>query len=569
MKRVEQLELFEHLTKAGILRKSKIAPAAQAVDHLRADAQGAMATPVKGVAPLQSYRLNPQSRLYRAQNLVEPYRRLDYKSLRRVAEKAWLINTIIGHQINKLRPFLSVSANDYDRGFKIALVDGQRRPSTEEKKTIQNLERWLLRTGEPDPGREDTLVGFATKFIRDLYTLDQVATEIQPRLDGTPYAFWAIDPATIVRAAEGGYQGDQEIKWVQEINGIVQAVYTADRMVFDYQNARSDIDAFGYGYSKVEQAIELILTFINTFAYNAGAFTEDRLPRGMLLLQGDADTGEVEMIEDYIISLMQGGPNSKWKIPIVPSGANGNERKIEWVSFQNSNKDMEYAQWTEAVWTATAALFDTDLEELGIRTQKSTSVLGDNVAGKIEISKSRGLMANMSFFKSHMDKIIARLDDRFCLKWTGLEPEDVKAKNEARESELRTFKSIDQIRAEADDKPYNEEWSKIPLNPQVIQLYMAAKQQEQAMQQQGGGDPSGGPGVSNGGGDGGPGAYPDDYRKMMMGSGDDDGQDWQDDESEGEDSQDRDQDTGQSEQRSSSLWDSFKKSRSDVVEIVV
>ncbi len=556
---MRQGELFEHLAKAGVLRKSKIIQPEKM--RLAADAEGSVSTPLKGVAPLTSYRINPQSRLYRANNTIEPIRRLDYKTLRRVAEKAWLINTIIGHQINKIRPFLSVSANDNDRGFKVALVDGSRRPSSQEKADIQNLERWLLRTGYPDPSREDTLVGFATKFIRDLYTLDQVATEIQPRLDGKPFAFWAIDPATIVRAAEGGYEGDQDIKWVQEVNGIIEAVYTADRMVFDYQNARSDIENFGYGYSKVEQAIELILTFINSFAYNAGAFTDDRLPRGMLLLQGDADTPEIEQMEDYIVSLMQGGPTSKWRIPIIPSGADGNERKIEWVSFQNSNRDMEYSQWTEAVWTATAALFDTDLEELGIRTQKSTSVLGDNVAGKIELSKSRGLMANMSFFKAHIDKILARIDDRYCLKWCGLEPQDIKAKNDARESELRTFKSIDQIRAEDDEKPYNQDWSKIPLNPYVIQLYQAAKQAEMQQQQQA-------MGGSMGQDQGQQQAWPDDYRKMMMGQSDDDDEEQEDQDYQDDDRQE-DQDQGQQKPRGS-LWDSFKKSRdNNTVEIII
>lgn len=468
----KQLELFEFLVSQGLLSKSR--PTKVGAD----DRQEYMDYTPKNasVNPLAAYRLNPHSRYFRSRNIIDPGRRIDYKILRRVAEKAWLINTIISHQINKIRPFLRISPNDQERGFRVALVDGQRKPTGEERRKIMALERWIGRTGFQDAEREDSLVEFGSKLLRDLYTLDQVSTEIQRTVGGKPFAFWAVDPATILRVNEGGYDGDSRIKYIQEIDLVPVAQFTARDMIFSYQNPRSDIDHSFYGYSKVEQAIELIITFIHSFAYNAGAFTEDRLPRGMLLLQGDADVEEVEVMEDYIINLMSGGPIAKWKIPIVPSGGSGGDRKIEWVNFQNSNKDMEYSQWTEATWTSVAALFDTDLEELGIRTQKSSSVLGDNVAGKIELSKSRGLSSNLSFLKSHLDKVLAMIDPRMCLKFTGLEPDDIRAKNEAREAELRTIKTIDELRAESDLRPFGEDWSKIPLNPYVIQLVQASKQ---------------------------------------------------------------------------------------------
>lgn len=552
-----QLELFEHLARTGVLRKSR--PRGSAVDGgpTGAPPQASVETPPRGVLPLNSYRINPASRLYRAQNLISHSHRLDYRLLRRVAEKAWLINTIIGHQTNKVREFLRPSANNNDPGFQVVLKDGKRKPTDAERKAGMGLEKWLMRTGEPDRGREDTLVEFGTKFIRDVYTLDQVATEIQPRLNGRPFAFWAIDPATITRADIGGYLSDGDVRFVQEIDTIVKATYTADQMVFGYQNARSDVDFFGYGYSKVEQAVELILTFINSFAYNAGAFTDDRLPRGMLLLNGDADAGELEEIEDYIISLMQGGPNSKWKIPIIPSGGDGNQRKLEWVSFQNSNRDMEYGQWTEATWTSVAALFDTDLEEMGIRTSKSTSVIGDNVAGKIQFSKSRGLSANLSFLGAHLDKIIDRVDERFRIKWTGLEPEDVKAKDASRQAEISTFRSIDEVRAEDDLKPYKQPWSEMPLNPVAVQIMQMTQQQgQQGVQAQDNQNPQGNDATTG---------YPDQYRKLMMDNDDDEG-----DDQEGATSQGDEADEGQqNKQPKKDIWSQIQKSHTETVELVV
>ena len=52
------------------------------------------------------------------------------------------------------------------------------------------------------------------------------------------------------------------------------AGYTYENMIFDFENPRTDIYHSMYGYSLVEQAVDLITSVINTFIYNAGNFTE-------------------------------------------------------------------------------------------------------------------------------------------------------------------------------------------------------------------------------------------------------------------------------------------------------
>jgi hypothetical protein len=218
---------------------------------------------------------------------------------------------------------------------------------------------------------------------------------------------------------------------------------------------------------------------INSFVYNSGFFTEDRLPRGMLLLQGDADTEEVEMMEDYLINIMSGGPGSKWRVPILPAGSDGtgeNGRKVEWVSLQGSNKDMEFSQWTETIWTSVAALFGVDLEELGIKTGRSTGVLPDNVGPKIDASKSRGLATSLSFLENHYQKILNKMDPRFDFEFMGYERDDPTVKNNMREAELRTYKTMDELRVEAGLKPFKQPWSMIPLNPYAVQLFQSSQQ---------------------------------------------------------------------------------------------
>ncbi len=470
------------------------------------------------VIDTKSITINPFNRtMYRgSRNIIEPNRRVDYKVLRTVAERAWIINAIIKHIIDSSRPFMKPSTDENVRGFQVRIKDRDRAPSAEEKKLSKMYEQFFNMTGfGDDPDREDSLTNFSAKVIRDVLTLDQVSTEIQRTAARKVYAMWAVDPATILKVNEEGYDGNDKIKYIQEVDMRVTAMYTRDDLVFDFMNPRTDIDHSGYGYSVVEQAIDLVTGTINSFMYNMGFFTEDKLPRGMLLLQGDADTEEVEMIEDYLVNIMSGGPASKWHVPIIPAGkgASGSpERKFEWVSLQGSNKDMEFSQWTEFLWSGIASLFGIDLEALGIRTSKSTSVLGDNATPRIESSKSRGLGSILGFLESHYQKILDKIDPKFDFEFVGYERDDPEAKTKLRESDLRTYKSMDELRSEADLKPFKQSWSMMPLNPVAVQIMQMEKQAQQMAQQ---GGAMGAPGSDQNG--------QDSYRDMLMGDDQDDG----------------------------------------------
>ena len=78
------------------------------------------------------------------------------------------------------------------------------------------------------------------------------------------------------------------------------------------------------------------------------------------------------------------------------------------------------------------------------------------------------------------------IDEDFLIEFNGYEKDDIQQKNANIEAELRSYKSIDMICAENDVDPYDQPWSKVPLNDKVIQLIQS--QQMGAM----GGMPEGG-----------------------------------------------------------------------------
>ncbi|GHU22208.1 hypothetical protein FACS1894172_15190 [Spirochaetia bacterium] len=427
--------------------------------------------------------LNLERNYYRGVKTISPYygRSVSYKTLRRVSEKAWILNLCIQNIIKKIRPFLKESTSENQRGFRVTKkgMDKTKQLSPEEQKEIQRLTNFFINTGDiTDDNRVDDLDKYVSKIVRDISQLDQLATELQRTLDGEVVAFWAVDPATI-EVAMPESEKESGIKYVQVIDSVPYAFYPKTNLLFDCMNPRSDIDHAGYGYSLVEQAIDLVTSSINTFMYNAGFFTENKLPRGFLLLNGDPDREEVEEIEDYISNLMSGPPTSQWHVPIIPTGSQKSgegARKFEWVNLQGTNREMEFQTWYDLQLSALVAMFGASLEDLGLHSQKSQPLIGADNTPKIESSKSMVLGDMLGFLQKHFNTILKQKAPEYIFEFIGYERDDPRLTMEIDKSEVDTYKSIDEKRIEKGIKPFNTKWSQVPLSllsPAAVPLFMA------------------------------------------------------------------------------------------------
>jgi hypothetical protein len=436
---------------------------------------------------LKSLFLDPfqsQRNYYHGILTIPPWygRAVSFKTLRRIAEKAWILNLCIQNVIKKIRPFLKPTTDENQRGFRIKKThsDHAQALTPQEQRTIANLEQFFLNTGTHEDPDRGTLDRYVAKLVRDICNLDQTAVELQRTNAGTLAAFWAIDPATIEVAMPESYQ-ETGIRYVQVIQNIPYAFYTDTDLLFECMNPRSDIEHAGYGYSLVEQAIDLVTSSINTFMYNSGFFTEDKLPRGVLLLQGDVDEGELEMMEDYLANLMSGPPTSKWKVPIVPSGitkGNENKRTLEWVSFQANNREMEFQAWYDLQLSGLTAIFGLSVEDVGLHSQKSQPLIGADTSPKIESNKSLVLGDMLGFFQQHFNRILREITEDYTFEFVGYERDDPKLTLDIDKGEIETYKSIDDKRREKGLEPYKEVWSMMPLNPHAVQLYLASQQSQ-------------------------------------------------------------------------------------------
>jgi hypothetical protein len=423
---------------------------------------------------------------------ISPYygRPITCRILRRVSEKAWIINLCISTAIKQARPYFKETTEENQRGFRIRsreAVEAKRDMTNAEKNEARRLAEFFLRTGDvDDPNRADDLDKYATKIIRDIYQLDQLSTELQRTRGGEVCAFWAMDTSTI-EVALPDTERTTGIKYAQVINNIPYAYYGRDDLVFDCMNPRTDIEKAGYGYSIVEQAIDLVTSSINTFMYNAGFFTENRLPRGILLLNGSADQDEIEDIEDYIANLMSGPPTSQWRVPIVPSGRsksaeNGNGRLLEWVNLQGTNKEMEFQGWFDLQLSGIVAMFGKSMEELGLHSQKSQPFIGADIEPRVEASKSLGLGDLLTFLQKHFNQILRYKNPAYVFEFVGYEKDDPKLASDLDKIEVDTWKALNEKRAEKGSEPLDltkvKNPADLPMNPQVIQAWQSLQQQQ-------------------------------------------------------------------------------------------
>lgn len=408
------------------------------------------------------------------------------RTLRAVASKAWIINTCINHISRKIKPFLKPVTSRNERGFIIHKRFEDLIPKNkEEDKECDRIRDFICATGNyNDPSRDD-FVKYCTKLLRDELTLDQIATEIQYNKKGEPVAFFAVDAATI-ECVIPEQENQTTFRYLQIVDGMPAAGYTFENMVFDFENPRTDIYHAKYGYSLVEQAVDLITSVINTFIYNAGNFTENRLPKGMMLLSGDMNSDALDEMEEYITEIMSGGPQNQWRIPIIPSG--DKDAKIEWKPI-NTNREMEFQAWIDYLISGVLALFGCSSDELGMSIQKSQPVVDSSSNDRMTAAKSSLLGDLLVFFESYINKIIAKINSDYVLEFVGYEKDNPNTIADLDEKEVRTWKTVNEKRAEKGLDPIDlgkvENAADLPMNVQLVQLF----QSQQAMNDDGmGGD---------------------------------------------------------------------------------
>jgi len=434
---------------------------------------------------------------------------IPYSTLRRMAQIP-AISAIINTRLNQVARFAKRPRFNGDTGFRIGLRDKESKMNDAQKKRAKEIEDFFLKTGwEKSKIRKDNMNTFLRKLVRDALTLDVMTFEKVSTLRGEIRGkqevaeIWAVDGATIELVinnpigegtvynmpeyeaqTKSGLTHEDDIAYVQKVNGVVTAEYTEDELAFAIRNPRTDIDFTDFGMSELETLMEIVTGIVNGVRYNTSYFSHSHLPQGVLEIVGKYKDEHLQGFKRHWKTLTDSA-SGKWSTPIM---ALEEGQGFKFTNFKNSNRDMEFNEFLEFLFNIACAVYQIDPNEVGFKSWTSGSGMtqSDNTEAKMDSSLDKGFNPLMDFLSDTFNsEIVDLIDEDFVFEWVGVSEEDEDRKLERFKNEIDSgIKTVNEVRKEMDIDEVDADWANAPANPQLIQVFMNGLQQQQAQQDQ-------------------------------------------------------------------------------------
>jgi hypothetical protein len=289
----------------------------------------------------------------------------------------------------------------------------------------------------------------------------------------------AVAGDTVRLCTEHGYEGDDAIRGLQVIDGVPEAAYTYENLVYRVRNPRTDLHAGGYGYAEPEMVIRALTAYLNAVTYNAAGLDRNSIPRGMLTLFGEYGKSALEDFKRRLEAMLQGAAN-RWMMPIMASKTD--KAGAVYTPFDQNFNEMFFARWMTFLVSIIAAVYGIDPTEIHFDSFSTrTSALGGkgDTAEKIASSRDKGLIPLLLFVEDTLNVLIERIDPRFRLEFTGL------VQDEAQIIQARQTASsvVDELRDIDGKEPMNDpDLGQAPTNPALMQIYMMKMQAKYGQQ---------------------------------------------------------------------------------------
>lgn len=445
---------------------------------------------------MKAYEENP-IRMAQSVNYKDKPTSLSYNILYQMSVKNSVVAAVLNTRVNQVSTFTKPARFSEDGiGYKIRLRDPLAVPTKEQQEVINSIELFLENCGFTDDSDRDDFDTFIRKLVRDSLTYDQMCFEIIPDRKGRPAEIVAVDAATI-RAASENYSADsswaqyapkknEEVKWVQVIDGTIVSWFTAKELAFGVRNPRTNINLQPYGFSELEMLIQQVTSHLYAEEYNSKYFSQGGTTKGIINIKSDPNgIGNKEQLESFKRQwrAQVNGMTGSWKTPVlqVPDG-------IEYVNVSQSNRDMEYSQWVNYLINIVCAVYQIDPAEVNFSNNggaaAQSSVFETSQEQKLKNSKDKGLKPLLRFIETIINKyVVSKFSQDYVFAFTGLDDKSEEEKAELDSKQVKTWRTINEIRKEHGEKPLEN--GDIILDPSYLnyiqQKEMAAQQGDMGM----------------------------------------------------------------------------------------
>lgn len=406
---------------------------------------------------------------------------ITYGTLKAIFFRTPVVAALIQLRINQIASFSSVSHDRYSLGFRIKARDTEKESTPAERKWAQQCETLLMRTGVTDnPRGRDNMEEFLRKLAWDTLIYDQMCFEIVPNKKGIPAEWYAIDASTIRIADTASLQMnedlDKTVRYVQIYDQMIIAEYTQEELCFGIRNPRSDLRAYNYGVSELEIMMQTVTSMLWAWEYNQRAFSQGSVHKGILNFKGAVPEKQMKAFQRHWYTMLSGVENA-WRTPIT------NAEDLQWISMHQSSRDMEYNAWMDFLIKVVCSIYQTDPVELNFKYgnagQKSTMNEQSN-REKITESRERGLRPLLRFMATQINQhIIWPMNENFEFAFVGLDSKTQDEVADLNQKRVKTFRTVDELRAEDDLPPLPDGEGAVLLDPVWMQARNMKQQQEQ------------------------------------------------------------------------------------------
>lgn len=405
-----------------------------------------------------------------------------FDSMRAMVGNTPILSSVILTRQRQVQRFCRVQENGRGPGFDIRLRDSNQHVGDAEKVSIQVLQDFFTHCGfEKNPRqrarlRRDDFSTLMAKLVGDSLTLDSAPIETEFKRDRRQGidGLYAVDGATIRLCNEQGYNGDDEIRALQVVQGRVRSAYTFDDLIYVPRNPRTDVMVGGYGFSETELLIKVVTGMLNAMTYNNKFFDSNSMPKGLLHLSGSFGEQDLSAFKRQWNAMVR-GINNSWALPVMVSKDQESSAKFE--QFGNPVDEMMFGKWITFLTSIICAVYGIDPAEINFESFKTTAggLAGNDTEEKITSSKDKGLRPLLSYFENlFSDFIVADFSDKYCFRFTGLDEEDEKQVFERNKLTM----TVNEMRAEDNRTKITESWGEAPLNPSLISAWQAGQQQD-------------------------------------------------------------------------------------------
>jgi hypothetical protein len=425
---------------------------------------------------------------------------LSYETLHNMARTP-VIASILNTRIQQVAEFAAVQTSPYGIGFRVRLRDMRQKATKASEKKAAEIQHTLLRAGgEYGVGGFEP---FLRSVMRDSLMYDQCNFEILKNRGGKVIGFVPVDAATMRRARptkaelEAGRYSQSTARYVQVIDHKISHEFKADEMAWGVRRPRTWIHSQGYGFPELEELTRIVTYILNAETYNAVNFTNGIHASTILALKASLSQEQFRVFKRELTAMMHGPANAK-RMPMVLLDPRADARQeLQAVNLSQSNREMEYTQWNSYLIKIACSIYSMDPAELGFvfgNENQVSTITANGPSDRITASKERGLRPMLRALESWLNNwVIHPIDEDFSIDFVGFDAKSEEQKQQLDIAALKAYKTLNEVRAEHDLPPLDDEVGNLILEPSFLQVYM-----QTMMAQDEGGMPGGEEGMPGG-----------------------------------------------------------------------